>query len=225
MKTIIVTGAGTGLGKELALLLAKQGYHLILTGRTEDKLKNVQTQIEKTGGSATNLVLDLRNLEDIKEKALLISKKYEIYGLVNNAGLGYFGPFSEISDKEIEEMFQTNVFGTIQMTKTILPYLELNNDGLVLNIVSTAGLRGKKNEAVYCSSKFAVRGFTESLQKEYEGTGIRFVAAYMGGMNTPFWEESDHVADPSRLRSPAEVAAIINDNLEKDEIVIESKKS
>lgn len=225
MKAIIVTGAGTGLGKELSLLLAKQGYHMILTGRTEDKLKNVQTQIEQSGGSATTLVLDLRNIEDIKERALSISKKYELYGLVNNAGLGYFGPFSEISDNEIEEMFQTNVFGTIQMTKAILPYLELNNDGLVVNIVSTAGLRGKKNEAVYCSSKFAVRGFTESLQKEYEGTGIRFLAAYMGGMNTPFWEESDHVADPSRLRSPAEVAEIIIANLEKDEIVIESKKS
>jgi short-subunit dehydrogenase len=225
MKAIIVTGAGTGLGKELSLLLAKQGYHMILTGRTEDKLKNVQTQIEQSGGSATTLVLDLRNIEDIKERALSISKKYELYGLVNNAGLGYFGPFSEISDNEIEEMFQTNVFGTIQMTKAILPYLELNNDGLVVNIVSTAGLRGKKNEAVYCSSKFAVRGFTESLQKEYEGTGICFLAAYMGGMNTPFWEESDHVADPSRLRSPAEVAEIIIANLEKDEIVIESKKS
>ncbi|WP_102261601.1 SDR family NAD(P)-dependent oxidoreductase [Mesobacillus jeotgali] len=225
MKAIIVTGAGTGLGKELSLLLAKQGYHLILTGRTEDTLKKVQKQIEQTGGSATDLVLDLRNLEDIKEKALFISKKHEIYGLVNNAGLGYFGPFSETSDKEIEEMFQTNVFGTIQMTKAILPYLELHNDGLVINIVSTAGLRGKKNEAVYCSSKFAVRGFTESLQKEYEDSGIRFVPAYMGGMNTPFWKESDHVADPSRLRSPAEVAQIIIENLKKDEIVIESKKS
>lgn len=225
MKAIIVTGAGTGLGKELSLLLAKQGYHMILTGRTEDKLKNVQTLIDQTGGSATEVVLDLRNIEDIKEKALMISKKHKIHGLVNNAGLGYFGPFSEISDKEIEEMFQTNVFGTIQMTKAILPYLELNNDGLVLNIVSTAGLRGKKNEAVYCSSKFAVRGFTESLQKEYEGTGIRFVAAYMGGMNTPFWEESDHVADPSKLRSPEEVAEIIIESLEQDEIIIESKKS
>jgi short-subunit dehydrogenase len=225
MKAIIVTGAGTGLGKELSLLLAKQDYHMILTGRTEDKLNAVKEQIEQSGGSATALTLDLRNLVDIKEKALLISKKHDLYGLVNNAGLGYFGPFSESSDTEIEEMFQTNVFGTIHMTKAILPYLELNHEGLVLNIVSTAGLRGKKNEAVYCSSKFAVRGFTESLQKEYEETGIRFVAAYMGGMNTPFWDESEHVEDPTRLRSAAEVAGIIIDNLEKPEIVIESKKS
>jgi short-subunit dehydrogenase len=225
MKAIIVTGAGTGLGKELSLLLAKQDYHMILTGRKEDKLNAVKEQIEQSGGSATALTLDLRNLEDIKEKALLISKKHELYGLINNAGLGYFGPFSESSDTEIEEMFQTNVFGTIHMTKAILPYLELNHEGLVLNIVSTAGLRGKKNEAVYCSSKFAVRGFTESLQKEYEETDIRFVAAYMGGMNTPFWDESEHVADPTRLRSAAEVAGIIIDNLEKPEIVIESKKS
>lgn len=225
MKAIIVTGAGTGLGKELSLLLAKQGYHLILTGRTEDKLIVVKEQIEQSGGSATAIQLDLRNLEDIKEKALLISKKHEIHGLVNNAGLGYFGPFSEVSDTEIEEMFQTNVFGTIHMTKAILPYLEQNQEGMVLNIVSTAGLRGKKNEAVYCSSKFAVRGFTESLQKEYEGTPIRFVAAYMGGMNTPFWDDSEHVADPTRLRSAAEVAEVIIENLNKDEIVIESKKS
>lgn len=225
MKAIIMTGAGSGLGKELSLHLASQGFHMILTGRTEEKIRKVQSQIEQSGGSASTLELDIRNLEDIKEKALLLSKKHELYGLVNNAGVGHFGPFSDISDQEIEEMFHTNVFGTIHMTKAILPYLANNKEGLVLNIVSTAGMRGKKNEAVYCSSKFAVRGFTESLQKEYEGTGIRFVAAYMGGMDTPFWETSDHVANPSRFRSPAEVAEIIINNLEKDEIVIESKKS
>jgi len=225
MKAIIMTGAGSGLGKELSLHLASQGFHMILTGRTEGKLRKVQSQIEQSGGSASTLELDIRNLEDIKEKALLLSKKHELYGLVNNAGVGHFGPFSDISDQEIEEMFQTNVFGTIHMTKAILPYLTNNKEGLVLNIVSTAGLRGKKNEAVYCSGKFAVRGFTESLQKEYDGTGIRFVAAYMGGMDTPFWESSDHVADPSRFRSASEVAEIIINSLDKDEIVIESKKS
>jgi short-subunit dehydrogenase len=225
MKAIIMTGAGSGLGKELSLLLAAAGYHLILTGRTEEKLIAVQKQIEQAGGSAASLELDIRNLEDIKEKAIILSKKYNLYGLVNNAGVGYFGPFTEISDQEVEGMFTTNVFGTIHMTKAILPYLEMNKKGMVLNVVSTAGLRGKKNEAVYCSSKFAVRGFTESLQKEYEGTGIRFVAAYMGGMDTPFWEGSDHIADTSRLRSAAEVAQLIINGLDQDEIVIETKKS
>ena len=191
MKAIIMTGAGSGLGKELSLLLAKQRYHMILTGRTEDKLKDVQAQIEESGGSASTLTLDIRSVEDVKEKAILLSNKYELFGLVNNAGVGYFGPFNETSDQEIDEMFQTNVFGTIHMTNSILPYLDMNKEGMVLNIISTAGLRGKKNEAVYCASKFAVRGFTESLQKEYEATGIRFIAAYMGGMDTPFWESSE----------------------------------
>lgn len=225
MKAIIVTGAGSGLGKELALSFAKQGYHLILTGRTEEKLKDVQTEIENAGGKATTIALDIRNPEDVKEKAILLSKEFNIYGLVNNAGLGYFGPFLESSDKEIEGMLQTNAFGTIYMTKAILPYLVANDAGLVVNIVSTAGLRGKKNEAVYCASKFAVRGFTESLQKEYENTGIRIVGAYMGGMNTPFWDGSDHIADPSRFRSPSEVADMIVNNLDQNEIIIESKKS
>jgi short-subunit dehydrogenase len=225
MKAIIMTGAGSGLGKELSFLLAEQGYHLILTGRTEEKLTDVQAEIEAKGGNASVLVLDIRILEDVKEKALILSKKYELYGLVNNAGVGFFGPFAESSDQEIEAMFTTNTLGSIHMTKAILPYLTMNDAGLVLNIISTAGLRGKTNEAVYCASKFAVRGFTESLQKEYEDTGIRFVAAYMGGMDTPFWEDSDHVGNPARFRSPAEVATLIIENLDKDEIIIESKKS
>lgn len=225
MKAIIMTGAGSGLGKELSFLLAEQGYHLILTGRTEEKLTDVQAEIEAKGGNASVLVLDIRILEDVKEKALILSKNYELYGLVNNAGVGFFGPFAESSDQEIEAMFTTNTLGSIHMTKAILPYLTMNDAGLVLNIISTAGLRGKTNEAVYCASKFAVRGFTESLQKEYEDTGIRFVAAYMGGMDTPFWEDSDHVGNPSRFSSPAEVATLIIENLDKDEIIIESKKS
>lgn len=225
MKAIIMTGAGSGLGKELSLRFAEQGYHIILTGRTEEKLQRVQAEIAENGGNASVLVLDIRNLEDVKEKALILSKKYELYGLVNNAGVGFFGPFSESSDQDIESMFATNTLGTIHMTRAILPYLSLNETGLVLNIISTAGLRGKKNEAIYCASKFAVRGFTESLQQEYKETGIRFVAAYMGGMDTPFWEASDHIDDPSRFRSPAEVAALILKNISKDEIIIESKKS
>lgn len=225
MKTIIVTGAGSGLGKELAILFSQQGYHVLLTGRSVDKLSAVNTEIEQAGGASDYVVLDVQKETDILIKINNISKNHKIVGLVNNAGVGHFGPFVDITEKEISEMLNTNVLGTILMTKAVLPLLQEQGEGLLMNIISTAGLRGKVNEAVYVASKFAVRGFTESLQKEYENSSIKIKAIYMGGMDTPFWAGSNHVADTSRLRSPKEVAEIIMNQLDQDEIIIENKKS
>jgi short-subunit dehydrogenase len=225
VKTIIVTGAGSGLGKELAVLFSQQGYHVLLTGRTLGKLSEVKTEIEQAGGVADYVVLDVQKETDILIKIKEISKNHRIVGLVNNAGVGHFGPFVNITEKEISEMLNTNVLGTILITKAVLPLLQEQGEGLLMNIISTAGLRGKVNEAVYAASKFAVRGFTESLQKEYEKSMIKIKAIYMGGMDTPFWEGSKHIADTSRFRSPKEVAEIIMEQFDQDEIIIESKKS
>jgi short-subunit dehydrogenase len=225
VKTIIVTGAGSGLGKELAILFSQQGYHVLLTGRTFGKLSEVKSEIELAGGTADYVVLDVQSESEILIKINEISKNYRIVGLVNNAGIGHFGPFVNITEKEIREMLNTNVLGTILMTKAVLPLLQEQDEGLLMNIISTAGLRGKVNEAVYAASKFAIRGFTESLQKEYENSHIKIRAIYMGGMDTPFWEGSNHVADTSRFRSPKEVAEMIMEQIGQDEIIIESKKS
>jgi short-subunit dehydrogenase len=225
MKTMIITGAGSGLGKELAHLFSQKGYHLLLTGRNFDKLTTTKAEIEANGGSADILPIDIGDAKDVSKKAEEISHTYNIYGLVNNAGVGHFGPFVEMDEHHITEMINTNVSGTILMTKAILPQLLKSSDGRILNIVSTAGLRGKVNEAVYVASKFAIRGFTESLQKEYEGSGIKFNAVYMGGMDTPFWDNSDHVKDTSLFRSPKEVAEMIIEQMDQDSIIIESKKS
>lgn len=225
MKSIIVTGAGSGLGKELSLLFSQRGYHVLLTGRSVDKLTAVKTEIEQAGGAADYILLDVQQESDILKKAEEISKSYKIYGLINNAGVGYFGPFVKISQQEISEMLNTNVLGTILMTKAVLPLLQEQGEGLLMNIISTAGLRGKVNEAVYAASKFAVRGFTVSLQKEYENSPINIKAVYMGGMDTPFWEGSNHITDSSRFRSAKEVAKMIIEQIDQDEIIIESKKS
>ncbi|MDQ0200686.1 SDR family NAD(P)-dependent oxidoreductase [Neobacillus ginsengisoli] len=222
MKTIIVTGAGSGLGKNLAILLSQKGYHLLLTGRTAEKLTTTKKEIEADGGKADIVVLDIRNPDEVMKTVEEFSQNFDLFGLVNNAGVGHFGPFTDISDQQITDMLDTNVLGTILMTRSVLPHL---SDGLIMNIISTAGLRGKVNEAVYAASKFAIRGFTESLQKEYEDSTIKINAVYMGGMDTPFWENSDHVKDTSRFRTPREVAEIIIDQMDRDSIIIESKKS
>lgn len=223
MKSVIITGAGSGLGKELALLFAKQGLYTILTGRKLDKLQSVEQEIREAGGSAEVHTLDITQTKEIS-KLMTQIQDYELYGLINNAGVGHFGPFNCLSEQDIQEMFGTNTLGTIHMTQAVLPFLKEKNEGLLMNIISTAGLKGKVNESVYVASKFAVRGFTESLQKELENTNIKVKAVYMGGMDTPFWDESDHIKDKSRLRSPKEVAELILDHMEEDSIVIESKK-
>ena len=223
MKSVIITGAGSGLGKELALLFAGQGFHIILTGRTLDKLQSVEQEIHEAGGSAQSYTVDITQTKDIS-KLITQLQNHELYGLINNAGVGHFGPVNSLSAQDIQEMFETNTLGTIYMTQAVLSLLKEKNEGLLMNIISTAGLKGKLNESVYVARKFAVRGFTESLQKELENTNIKVKAVYMGGMDTPFWNESDHIKDKSRLRSPKEVAAMILDHMEEDSIVIESKK-
>ncbi|MGG3914045.1 SDR family NAD(P)-dependent oxidoreductase [Rossellomorea vietnamensis] len=223
MKTAIITGGGSGLGKELGKLLSQQGYHIFLLGRTEDRLKEAGTEIENIGGQVSFVTLDIRSLHDIQQFSRNHLNDLNVELLIHNAGVGYFGPFEESSDDELISMFETNALGPIRLTKALLPKLEPKST--IINIISTAGLRGKKNESLYVASKFALRGFGESLQKEYEGSDLRIVNAYMGGMDTPFWENSDHISDTSRLRSPKEVAeTIVNEYQEKDEIVIESKK-
>ncbi|MGM0779770.1 MAG: SDR family NAD(P)-dependent oxidoreductase [Bacillota bacterium] len=223
MKSVIITGAGSGLGKELALLFAGQGFHIILTGRTMDKLQSVEQEIHEAGGSAQSYTVDITQTKDIS-KLITHLQNHELFGLINNAGVGHFGPVNSLSAQDIQEMFETNTLGTIYMTQAVLPLLKEKNEGLLMNIISTAGLKGKVNESVYVASKFAVRGFTESLQKELENTNIKVKAVYMGGMDTPFWDENDHIKDKSRLRSPKAVAAMILDHIEEDSIVIESKK-
>ncbi|MFF2448553.1 SDR family NAD(P)-dependent oxidoreductase [Neobacillus sp. NPDC058068] len=222
MKTVLITGAGSGLGKELAFIFSQKGFHLLLVGRNIEKLAHAKQEIETAGGKADILPLDIRNAEEVEQKLYEISSTNEIFGLVNNAGIGHFGPFEGIENEQISEMLDTNVLGTILMTKAILPHLQKNGQGRIMNIISTAGLRGKVNEAVYVASKFAVRGFTESLQKEYEGSGIKLNAVYMGGMDTPFWDDSDHIKDKSRLRSAKEIAEIIMEQLDQDSIIIEN---
>jgi len=219
MQTIMITGAGTGLGKELALSYAKKGHTIILTGRRLEPLEAVKEQIQSIGTKAFAYQMDISDIEDVKKAVSKITSEHTVHYLLNNAGAGCFGPLTELGYDEIETAIQTNVLGTIFLTKELLPHFLKREDAKIMNIISTAGQKGKVNESVYVASKFAVRGFTESLQKELEGK-VHVIATYMGGMDTPFWDETDHIKDKSRLKSPREVAEMIVSQDDKLEIQI-----
>lgn len=219
MKRILVTGAGSGLGKEIAKEYAKEGTHIILVGRDEERLRDTALEIEAMHVSAEYIVCDISSCDSVKKlKDKIVHKHGTIEYLINNAGIGHFGPLGELSEKQIEDMLNVNVKGTIFMTQCLLPYIKER----ILNIISTAGLKGKVNESVYVASKFAIRGFTESLQKELEGKEVRVTAVYMGGMNTPFWDNSNHIKDKGRLREPSKVAQMIKSMDDgREQIIVE----
>ncbi|SEB16634.1 Short-chain dehydrogenase [Thalassobacillus cyri] len=215
----VITGGGTGLGRALAHRYAKEGYEIVLLGRTEKKLSMVRMEIIQQGGQAESYICDVTEPASVAEAVRQLDR---IDILINNAGIGIFGELSTLKEEDIDKMLDTNIKGTILMTQKAFPLLKVS-EGRVLNIISTAGLRGKVNESVYCASKFAVRGFTESLQKEWEDQPMSATAVYMGGMNTPFWSDSDHVADPSRLKGPEGVAdKIFAEDDRRKEIKVDS---
>ncbi|MEI5908552.1 SDR family oxidoreductase [Bacillus spongiae] len=222
MKSVLITGASSGLGKEFALLYSEKGYKIYAHGRSHSKLATLQNKIESSGGQVQIITADLSDRDAASSIFAAVSDTDTVDILINNAGVGYFGPLSTSTSAELEEMVTTNVFAPISLTKEFITQYD---QGKIVNIISTAGLRGKVNESLYVASKFALRGFAESMQKELASTNISIVNAYMGGMDTPFWEGSDHIADRSRLRSPREVAQLIVERAESElEIIIESKK-
>ncbi|MFC7393953.1 SDR family NAD(P)-dependent oxidoreductase [Scopulibacillus cellulosilyticus] len=210
MAYIIITGGGSGLGRALALQYGKHGYTPILLGRNESKLLDVKSELAEQSVQSFIEVCDLNDIEQIKQTAAHLQETFkQIDFLINNAGIGHFGPLQDLSDEKILSMIDTNIKGTIFFTKYMLPALLKNKKGKILNIISTAGLKGKLNESVYCATKFAIRGFSESLKLELADSNITVVPVYMGGMNTPFWESETHIKDTSRLVSAEAVAKYI----------------
>ncbi|TKD68336.1 SDR family NAD(P)-dependent oxidoreductase [Pseudalkalibacillus hwajinpoensis] len=204
MKTILITGAGSGLGAELAKQWGNEDNHIVLVGRTKQKLEGVQRSIKN--GSSSIYTCDISDSKQVAELMEALEKNETVVDLlVNNAGVGAFGALEEIPIEDIHHVLDTNVKGTIFLTQALLKTLK-KGGGRVMNIISTAGLKGKNHESVYVASKYAVRGFTESLWKELEDTNASATAVYMGGMDTPFWSDTDHVKDTSRLKSPSEKA-------------------
>ena len=170
----IITGGGRGLGRATALALAAEGVDIAITGRNEEALLETVAAIHAFGVKAIYSVFDVTDLEAVKKGIGYITEAFgTIDILVNNAGTATFGSFLEMQPGRWKEILDVNVMGIYNVTYEVLPKMVARNTGDIINVASTAGLRGNANTTAYTASKFAVVGFSEALMMEVRKHNIR----------------------------------------------------
>ena len=176
-KNALITGAGKGIGKAIAIALAKEGVNVILLARTQADVDQLAAETTALGVKSLALsadVADINSVNQAVEKALAEFKTIDI--LINNAGIGSFGKFLELEPADWERIIQVNLMGTYYVTRAVIPNMIERQTGDIINISSTAGLNGNAVTSAYSASKFAVMGLTDSLMQEMRKHNIRVIA-------------------------------------------------
>ena len=173
-KNALITGAGKGIGKAMAIALAKEGVNVGLVARTAADLEQVAAEIEKLGVKTSIATADVANMEQVN--VAIASVKEELGSvdiLINNAGISTFGGFLELDPARWEEIIRVNLLGPYFVTRAVLQDMIDKKAGDIINISSTAGLRGAAVTSAYSASKFGLIGLSESLMQEVRKHNIR----------------------------------------------------
>ncbi|MBU8907831.1 SDR family NAD(P)-dependent oxidoreductase [Desertibacillus haloalkaliphilus] len=192
-KVIVITGASSGIGAQLAYDLASYGATPVLLARSVDKLETHCSQIEqKTGVKPDYYQLDVTSLEDVQATFLAIFHEHKhIDVLVNNAGFAIFDSFLDADLSELKAMFDVNVYGMMACTKAVLPSMIERNQGHIINIGSLAGKLATPKSSGYAATKHAVLGFTNGVRLELQQTNVHVTSVNPGPIKTPFFETAD----------------------------------
>jgi butyryl-CoA dehydrogenase len=188
----VITGAASGIGRALALRLAQEKIAgIAIADVNEAGLNQTAAMLEKTGVPVSAHIVDVSKLDDIKKLAAeTLAKHGRVTHLINNAGVALVGNVEDLSFEDIEWLMGINFWGTVYGTKTFLPIFREQNEGHIINISSIFGIVAPPGQAAYCASKFAVRGFTESLRHELEGSNVLVTAVHPGGVKTDICNDS-----------------------------------
>lgn len=214
-KNILLTGGSLGIGKETAKYLTDKGANVLITGRSFERLKKSATY-----NNAKTLVFDISNLKEIKEKAKecidIFDGKIDV--LINNAGTGAYRSLDQINIEDFQKVFNTNVIGLSLLTKEIAELMKSKKYGTIINIGSTASLRGYKGGTIYSASKFAVRSLTQCWQAELRPFNIRVCQVNPSEVPTAFANkeriERDEVSNKLTVK---EIAHAITSAIEMDD--------
>ena len=214
-KNALITGGGRGLGKAVAVALANEGVNVGITGRNEESLKTTVAELEKLGVKAAYSVFDVEEMAQVEQGvASIASQLGSIDILINNAGVGDFGSFEDMPVETWEKVMKVNLFGVYYVAKATLPYLKQNKEGDIVNVASTAGLKGAPNMSAYCASKAAVISLSQSLMAELRKFNIRVITLTPSTIATDMSIEGKLTdGNPEKVLQPEDFAEWVRDIL------------
>lgn len=210
-KTAIITGAGRGIGRATAIAFAKEGINLGLVGTTRENLEKVAAEVTEYDVQVTIATADVSDNESVISAVEAIkSERGAIDILINNAGIGKFGKFLELSPEEFKNMIDVNLMGAYYVTRSVLPGMIEQNSGDIINISSTAGERGGAVTAAYSASKFGLIGLSDSLMQEVRKHNIRVTALTPSTVATDLaFAENLTDGNPENVMQPEDLADLM----------------
>ena len=205
-KTVLITGASSGFGKLAAKTFQREGWNVVATMRSPEN--------EQELNALDNVLLTRLDVTDQASIDEAVTTSLKTFGsidvLVNNAGFGGIGHLEQHSEKQVFDLFNTNVFGIVRVSKAVLPVMRQQKGGTIINVTSSAGYFGLPLYSIYCASKFAAEGLTESMAQEYRAFGIAVRAVAPGAYGTSFNASTDNSleqCDEELQRSAQKIAA------------------
>ncbi len=209
--TVFLTGASTGIGYATALLFQQKGWNVVATMRSPEKATDLATL-----PNVLCLQLDVTDRDSIRQAVQLALQRFpSIDVLVNNAGYALMGAFEACSSEQIQRQFATNVLGLMEMTRALLPHFRQRQAGVIVNIASVGGQMAFPLYSLYHSTKWAVEGFSDSLQYELEPFNIRVKLIEPGPIKTDFYTRSPDIATQPGLTAYDSFAAKVFPQMNK----------
>lgn len=206
-QTALVTGAGRGIGRAIAMALASRGARVFLAARTASELEATSDEIRKRGGVAVAVPTDLADEAEIRSLFEQIRKQGDQLDiLVNNAGVGIYGPVVDFSPEDFDTVMRVNAKAAFLCCQEALRLMIRKKKGYIINISSVVGFKGYPNQAAYTASKHAILGLTKSLAAETQEQGIRISAILPGGVHTRLIADARPDLDPKILLQPEDIA-------------------
>jgi uncharacterized protein len=214
-KTIVITGASKGLGREIAVRLSQKYANIVLVARSKDLLEQLRKEItERSGRAPLVIACDIADEDEVRRMAATVQEKFKCVDvLVNNAGIGIHKLAEQMTNEEMRKQFAVNVYGPFYCIKALLPLLKIGQSGYILNVGSLVSKISFADNSVYAATKFALSGFSEGLRHEMKKFNIKVGLFLPGVMDTTFQEdrgENAHKVPAMMIIDPKKAAGVID---------------